>query len=95
MPLGCIGDVRTAPVDTGQRVAKMSLLSSSIGGGVRYHADEDVDNNMLQGKSRLCSRFACPEPRGGESILVNSSGSTRIVNRMSFFMSDEYRNVRS
>lgn len=44
MPLGSIEDVRTAPLDV---VAKMSLLSSSIG-GVRYHADEDADQNMLQ-----------------------------------------------
>lgn len=31
----------------------MSLLSSpsAIGGGVRFHADEDADQNMLQGKS--------------------------------------------
>lgn len=31
------------------RTEKMSLLSSSIG-GVRFHADEDADHNMLQGK---------------------------------------------
>lgn len=34
----------------------MSLLSSSIGGGVRFHADEDADHNMLQGKSRFLRR---------------------------------------
>jgi len=27
----------------------MSLLSSNLG-GVRFHADEDADHNMLQGK---------------------------------------------
>lgn len=57
MPLDCIEDVRTTLAD----VAKMSLLSSSIG-GVRYHADEDADHNMLQGKSRFYSSIFSRPP---------------------------------
>lgn len=44
----------------------MSLLSSSID-GVRFHADEDADHNMLQGKSASSPSFlAIRRTRGGD-----------------------------
>lgn len=52
----------------------MSLLSSSIG-GVRYHADEDADHNMLQGKSRLffLSHSPAPAPRAEDQYSSMST----------------------
>lgn len=51
----------------------MSLLSSSIG-GVRFHADEDADHNMLQGKnldSHLDSRVLQVSPVGLDIADIN------------------------